>query len=494
MSEHKVTRRRFLKGLAAVAGGTVLAACAPQVVKETVVVEKVVEKAVLQTVVVEKAVEQRVVETVVVTQERIVEKQAAVEPVELRMGHWVGNLITPIMPIIEDKYNVKMVEESTSYGEYQTKTLTQLVGGVAPDLLYMEGMPSPWYTDGFCLPLDAALASSDVDHSKWAVRYPEDLYFRGKVYGMPMFTAFGVGYGINLGLIEEQGFDVPHPWPFFGTDEFDRFSWDDLAENFEACTRRSSDGEIEIWGDGSGYHSWGMWSQLAVYENGGMIFNSEDADETECLINSDENYEAIKRYFDTVGDVSPEMGASQAYPEGLWRSKVCVSQLSWYGCINCWRHRDDLGFDYDTIWMPHFDKQRTIMTAANVVGANASSDHAHLTSDICVFMSSDFDFQNALFKVWLNLPPHDLHRHLETVEDEWSLSHMKGSLARYEAFSECDWCTEGFEMRPWHLGKNPNYFRQTFTSEYQSALAGEKTLREALDTVKSMADAELAKL
>ena len=135
MSHTKVTRRRFLRGLAAVAGGTVLAACTPQVVEKvvdrpviqtvvvdravevervsTVIVEKAVEvekrvvqtvvvdrpveveKRVVETVVVEKPVEKRVVETVVVDREVVVEKEVAapVEPVEVTLlcyfsGSW----------------------------------------------------------------------------------------------------------------------------------------------------------------------------------------------------------------------------------------------------------------------------------------------------------------------------------------------------------------------------------------------------------------------
>ena len=49
----KVSRRHMLKLFAVATGGT-LAACAPKIVKETVVVEKEVEKVVQQTVVVEK--------------------------------------------------------------------------------------------------------------------------------------------------------------------------------------------------------------------------------------------------------------------------------------------------------------------------------------------------------------------------------------------------------------------------------------------------------
>ncbi|MFH1928520.1 MAG: ABC transporter substrate-binding protein [Chloroflexota bacterium] len=71
MTNKKVTRRGFLKGVAVAAGSGVLAACAPQVVKETVIVEKPVEK------VVEKVVK----ETVIVEgTPKVVEKVVTVAP------------------------------------------------------------------------------------------------------------------------------------------------------------------------------------------------------------------------------------------------------------------------------------------------------------------------------------------------------------------------------------------------------------------------------
>ena len=71
MSARRITRREMLKGLGLAASGAVLAACAqptPQVVKETVVVEKAVEKQVVQTKVVEAT---KLVE-------KVVEKQVTV--------------------------------------------------------------------------------------------------------------------------------------------------------------------------------------------------------------------------------------------------------------------------------------------------------------------------------------------------------------------------------------------------------------------------------
>lgn len=66
-----LSRRVFLR-LASLASGAMLAACAPRIVKETVIVKEEVEKEVTKVVEVEK--EKIVKETVVVTEEKVVEK------------------------------------------------------------------------------------------------------------------------------------------------------------------------------------------------------------------------------------------------------------------------------------------------------------------------------------------------------------------------------------------------------------------------------------
>ena len=105
-----VSRRDFLRGMAVAAGGGILAACAPQVVKETVEVEveKTVEVAVEQTVVVEQTVQVEVEKEVTAVPPP--EEAESLEPQTARWGcvrkdtagrsclgeiHWV---IMPIMP------------------------------------------------------------------------------------------------------------------------------------------------------------------------------------------------------------------------------------------------------------------------------------------------------------------------------------------------------------------------------------------------------------
>jgi len=85
MSTKKISRRELLRGLGLAAMGSALAACAPQVVKETVIVEKPVEK------IVEKPVEKIVKETVVV--EKSVEKVITATPAPMEATKvWFWNM------------------------------------------------------------------------------------------------------------------------------------------------------------------------------------------------------------------------------------------------------------------------------------------------------------------------------------------------------------------------------------------------------------------
>jgi len=101
MSDKKLKRRDFLRGLALAAGGTALAACAPKVVKETVVVEKVVEKPV------EKVVKETViVEGTPKVVEKVVTAAPRTETVEISLWHgWTGADNTEMLHKIIQDYN-----------------------------------------------------------------------------------------------------------------------------------------------------------------------------------------------------------------------------------------------------------------------------------------------------------------------------------------------------------------------------------------------------
>lgn len=62
----------------------------------------------------------------------------AEDPVEIRLSHWWGEQHNHCLPIFEEKTNVTVVQEIYPRGEYLTKVLTQVAGGVAPDIIQLD--------------------------------------------------------------------------------------------------------------------------------------------------------------------------------------------------------------------------------------------------------------------------------------------------------------------------------------------------------------------
>ena len=294
MSGQKVTRRRFLRGLAAVAGGTVLAACTPQVVEkvvdrpvvQTVVVEKAVEvekvatvvvekaveveKRVVETVVVEKAVEiekrvvetvvvdrpveveKKVVETVIVEKEKVVEKlvtavpEAKAEPLDLRIktngGDVWGNFTKAQTDLYEERTGHKFFIQQAGDVE------AEIAAGTPPDVFHtMTHQAYPTLVGmGQILELNDALIAAgfgqdDLARAAWEMI---DFFSLGKIYGMPLFLgASSVWHGIyRKDFFDEAGIplieDGSKPWE----------TYEDMMEVAKELVKRDASGEVVQWG------------------------------------------------------------------------------------------------------------------------------------------------------------------------------------------------------------------------------------------------------
>jgi multiple sugar transport system substrate-binding protein len=146
MTSKKLSRRDFLRASAVTAAGAALAACQPQVIKETVEVEKVVEK----------EVEVPVAQTVEVISEVEVEKTVVVEatapPPEAQtaiifVGFGTGTAAEQIEvhEAIAEEYNAQsdfhQVEFLTvPYAENQAKFSTMLAADMPPDICMPVGV------------------------------------------------------------------------------------------------------------------------------------------------------------------------------------------------------------------------------------------------------------------------------------------------------------------------------------------------------------------
>lgn len=208
MSKDKVTRRRFLKGLAAVTGGTVLAACAPQVVKETVVVEKVVEKE---------------VEKVVTAAPTAIPPKAKPTGEFTFWTHAFGVSdkvnMTPV-EWMEKKFNEEVGGElgitaiGQPAGEWNQpiKHMAAIAAGSPPDVSFTgRHLTADLAVRGAVVNIDEAV--DNAKHFKWDdiwSRLGQDALTWGKKWIVPYSTDTRALY-YNKKLLSEAGFDPEKP-------------------------------------------------------------------------------------------------------------------------------------------------------------------------------------------------------------------------------------------------------------------------------------------
>ena len=137
------------------------------------------------------------------------------------------------------KYGVQVTWQQV-VGDYQSKLLTQLAGGVAPDAFYVgDTSMAPLIASGKLQALDDFLASdrSEINIDK----VYEGLYQwcksdDGTLYGVPVDCNPKV-FWFNAGLLAEAGV-TPDPTTAFGAGTWDRAALDDMLTKVKATGKR----------------------------------------------------------------------------------------------------------------------------------------------------------------------------------------------------------------------------------------------------------------
>jgi multiple sugar transport system substrate-binding protein len=139
----------------------------------------------------------------------------------------------------QQKYGVQVTWQQV-VGDYQSKILTQLAGGSAPDAFYVgDSSMAPMIASGKLEPLDDFL-KSDKSELKIDDVYP-GLYqwcksSDGKLYGVPVDCNPKV-FWFNKGLLEEAGF-TPDPAAQFTGGTWNRDALDDLLTKVKGIGKR----------------------------------------------------------------------------------------------------------------------------------------------------------------------------------------------------------------------------------------------------------------
>ena len=211
-----ISRRDFLKASSALAAGTLLASCAPQIITQVVTVKETVEVPVEKTVSVPQT--QIVKETVQVQQtvEVPVEVQEK-KPDKLVFWHMYfdddaskGLVIKDFAGTFQSTTGITVELSQIAWGDHITRMNTV---GAAKDKIpdtFISGLARPGLQSmvdgGYTMPLDGLLTADDI--AQYQPSLLEACKFNGKIYALPQEAQI-FGFLYNMKVFDDLGLSEP---------------------------------------------------------------------------------------------------------------------------------------------------------------------------------------------------------------------------------------------------------------------------------------------
>jgi len=264
-----LSRRRFLSGLGATAGASILAACAPaapQVVKETVVVEKEVEK--------------------VVTPTPIGGAEAVVRIFDYDptgTDAWV-QADKDFELYYSAKYpHIKLERDQAPWTGFTEKLLTSIAGGAKYDIIYGYWEWLPLFIENDVVgPLDDMIAQDPEINAEDFYDYAKEVV-EGKTYGLAWFIS-GWLHWYNKTRVQDAGATEPKEMNNNGAWDYD--AWYQFAKDFT-----TEEEGLKIFG-----YDLGSTRSITVYCMLAWAWGTDLWDEgfTKCLMDSEENIQVCK--------------------------------------------------------------------------------------------------------------------------------------------------------------------------------------------------------
>ena len=370
MSDNRMTRRDMLRLAALGAVGAVASACAapePQVVRETVVVEKEVEVPVEVEVEVEKVVE---VEVEVPVEVEVLVEAPEKDPVNLQANIAFTQsdyglqyqIMQQWRDIFQQTYPWVTVDLAfVDWSDHHDKMLVLAAAGTLPDWIEVQASRSQlWALEGVFLATDDYVAA-DPDFAADDF-FPEVMpYYQveGRTYAYP-YDHGPLILTYNVDMFDEFGVDYPD----------DTWTFDTLLETARIFTDPAK-GTFGWTG-----LPWGGWGLEGTYLMpwGGMAMNE---DETEVVINSPESVEALQWWADLrhVHAVHPTPAQSEvlAVSGGDFVSgKVAMGITAPW---NAPTYNALASFDWDVAPYPEGPVARTTSGFGSAYGITSATEH-----------------------------------------------------------------------------------------------------------------------
>ena len=181
--------------------------------------------------------------------------------------------------------NIKIVFEHTPYTGYDSKILTRIAGGAAPDVIATEVDYFVTFATKGVLEDLTPYAQADTEFSKEEF-FPTILdrfMVDGKIYALPRDVAPFACVFYNKQLFDDAG--LPYP-----TDDW---TWDDLLRMARTLTKKDANGRVTQYG----FYGW-AWRNF-IYGNGGDLVDNPKKP-TRTLIDDPKAIEGLQFYADLI--------------------------------------------------------------------------------------------------------------------------------------------------------------------------------------------------
>lgn len=172
--------------------------------------------------------------------------------------------------------DIKIEVQHAPWGSYFDRLQTQMAGGTAPDVMFLNNIPS-YASRGVLMPLGDLIARDDFDTSTYLEGLLDVFSHDGKIYGFARDNDTNVLY-YNKDLFDEAGVEYPN----------ENWQWQDLREAAKALTVTDTRGRTTQYGLALEKNRYPQW----IYQNGGKIVD-DPLDASEFYMDSPEATEAI---------------------------------------------------------------------------------------------------------------------------------------------------------------------------------------------------------
>jgi ABC-type glycerol-3-phosphate transport system substrate-binding protein len=455
LTQHSLTRRRFLQGVAAAAPSAMLLSSSAGT-------------------------------TFAQSGHSTIDTQ---QNVTISLAHWWGEQFAHYIPIIKQQVGIDVSEQRTPYPEFDQKLLTQLAGNTAPDVfLWDANNNGSLFNSNATVPFDDYLAANNVDMSKWNIPPSQEVGFDGKIMGLSTFTMQDLIVHVNKQLADQDGLLANAP--LWGTDRFDTWRWDDFVNWLKAGTK-TANGQVQQYGLSSGDTSYlAVLFRALVADNGGGIFDDDwNYNETTSLLDQPPALDAAQKIVDliTVHKVAPLPGEESAIQGGTYLAKRAMAAINWSTPSI---FPEENTFPQEHFHLPYINN-RVHAVGGNALMVNRASPNVDAAQEWILRFNLDDQVRTTFLQV-SSVPAYDPLPIVNGSPEGTPKTIALINLARISNATSIPQDAAGVTLYPrWYGQKASKFTQQSIADALSKAILGSSSVKDAFSEAKQAVDAQL---